>query len=55
MQGHHGDTSCMFVAGETSDQAKWLCDINKEALDEAIKECGPGVPVNIIGKVSFLI
>ena len=50
-QGYHGDTSRMFSAGKPSDRAQWLCDVNREALYEGIKQCGPGVPINAIGKV----
>ena len=41
----------MFFAGKPSDRARWLCDVNREALYEGIKQCGPGVPINAIGKV----
>ena len=40
----------MFFAGKPSDRAQWLCDVTKEALYEGIKQCGPGVPINAIGK-----
>lgn len=51
LQGYHGDTSAMFFAGQPTDRARWLCDINREAMHEGIKQCGPGVPVSAIGKV----
>lgn len=41
----------MFFAGKPSDRARWLCDVNREALYEGIKQCGPDVPINAIGKV----
>lgn len=41
----------MFFAGKPSDRARWLCEVNREALYEGIKQCGPGVPVNAIGRV----
>ena len=41
----------MFFAGEVSKRARWLCDMTKEAMYEGIKQCGPGVPVNAVGKV----
>ena len=50
-QGYHGDTSKMFMVGSVSEKAQELCRITKHALDEAIKICGPGVPVREVGKV----
>lgn len=36
-------------------EAQKLCDVTKEALDAAIKLCGPGVPYNVIGKAINVI
>lgn len=41
----------MFMVGNVSEKAQELCQITKHALDEAIKICGPGVPVREVGKV----
>ena len=41
----------MFMVGNVSEKALELCRITKHALDEAIKICGPGVPVREVGKV----
>ena len=41
----------MFMVGSVSDKARELCRVTKLALDEAIKICGPGVPIREVGKV----
>ena len=51
LEGYHGDTSKMFMVGNVSEKAQDLCRVTKHALDEAIKVCGPGVPIREIGKV----
>lgn len=51
MQGHHGDTSRMFYVGKVSERAQKLCEITQFAMETAISECGPGVPIRHIGKV----
>ena len=51
LQGYHGDTSKMFMVGSVSNKARELCRVTKLALDEAIKICGPGVPIREVGKV----
>jgi len=45
----------MFFAGEPTPRARWLSEITREAMLEGIKQCGPGVPINAIGKVSSLV
>ena len=52
LQGYHGDTSKMFMVGNVSEKAQDLCRVTKHCLDEAIKICGPGVPIREVGKVS---
>lgn len=54
VQGYHGDTSKMFMVGNVSDKAQELCRVTKHALDEAIKICGPGVPIREVGKVRLV-
>ena len=39
----------MFLCGDVSEEAKRLCAVTKQALDAAIKECGPGVRFSRIG------
>ena len=39
------------MVGNVSEKAEDLCRITKHSLDEAIKICGPGVPVREVGKV----
>ncbi|KAK9816808.1 hypothetical protein WJX72_005301 [[Myrmecia] bisecta] len=55
LSGYHGDTSRTFFCGEVSPEAKWLVEANKQALEAAIKECGPGVRFQRIGKVCSTI
>ena len=49
--GFHGDTSSIFLLPEVDDQGKELVNVTQEALMQAIKVCGPGVPLNEIGRV----
>lgn len=42
----------MFLVGNVSEKAQDLCRVTKHCLDEAIKICGPGVPIKEVGKVS---
>ncbi|KAG1680191.1 hypothetical protein FOA52_000304 [Chlamydomonas sp. UWO 241] len=49
LDGHHGDTSRMFHVGAVDEDAKKLCEVTREALNAAIKICGPGVPYKRIG------
>ncbi|GIL60935.1 hypothetical protein Vafri_15742 [Volvox africanus] len=50
LDGYHGDTSRMFFVGEVDAAARDLVEVTKQCLDAAIKNCGPGVPYNVIGK-----
>ena len=50
-QGYHGDTSRMFPVGQVSDKAQHLCNVTLEALEAAVSQCGPNVPVRRIGEV----
>lgn len=50
LNGYHGDTSTMFYVGTPSPAAKRLCEATWEALEAAIKICGPNVPVREIGE-----
>lgn len=50
MDGYHGDTSATYLVGNVDKPGKELVERTKEALDEAIAICGPGVPLNRIGK-----
>ncbi len=48
VQRYHGATSCIFPVGKVSDKAQHLCDVTLEALEAAIAQCGPDVPVRRI-------
>ncbi|KAG0290531.1 Methionine aminopeptidase 1D, chloroplastic/mitochondrial [Linnemannia gamsii] len=50
LDGFHGDTSATYLVGVVDKSGKELVDRTKEALDEAIAICRPGVPFNQIGK-----
>ena len=47
--GYHGDTSRMFYVGETSIQAKRLCDITYQAMWLGISKVKPGATLGDIG------
>ena len=50
MDGFHGDTSSTFLVGDVDQAGVALVERTKEALDQAIAICAPGVPLNNIGK-----
>ena len=41
--GYHGDTSAMFIVGETTPLRRQLCKIAQESLYAAIKQVRPGM------------
>jgi methionyl aminopeptidase len=47
--GFHGDTSRMFQVGETSIQARRLCDIGFEAMWRGIRTIRPGTRLGDLG------
>jgi methionyl aminopeptidase len=47
--GFHGDTSRMFLIGETSIQAKRLCDVGFEAMWRGIRTVAPGTRLGDLG------
>jgi methionyl aminopeptidase len=47
--GYHGDTSRMFHVGETSIQAKRLCDLTYKAMWLGIKQVKPNATLGDIG------
>ena len=49
--GYHGDTSRMFHVGETSIQAKRLCEVTFECLWLGITQVRPGAHLGDIGSV----
>lgn len=50
VDGHHGDTSSMFVAG-TTDESGWrLCKAAQEAMEMGVEVCGPGADFREVGK-----
>ncbi|PMJ94793.1 type I methionyl aminopeptidase [Vibrio sp. 10N.261.55.A7] len=48
-QGYHGDTSKMFLVGETSPADKRLCMVAQEALYIGMRKVKPGATVGDIG------
>ena len=50
-EGFHGDTSRMFLLGETSIQAKRLCKLTYEAMWLGIQKVKPGAKLGDIGFV----
>ncbi|KAF9980890.1 hypothetical protein BGZ75_007864 [Mortierella antarctica] len=50
LDGYHGDTSATFLVGNVDQAGRELVERTKESLDAAIAICGPGVPLNRIGK-----
>lgn len=54
LRGYHGDTCRTYIAGgpeSTNETGRELVATTKFALDEAIKICGPGVPIARIGQL----
>jgi methionyl aminopeptidase len=49
--GYHGDTSRMFHVGETSIQAKRLCEVTFECLWLGISQVRPGAHLGDIGSI----
>ncbi len=47
--GWHGDTSRMFMIGESSIAAKRLCSLTYDAMWHGIAKVAPGVPIIEIG------
>ncbi len=47
--GFHGDTSRMYLIGETSIQAKRLCDVSFEAMWRGIRTVAPGNRLGDLG------
>jgi len=47
--GYHGDTSRMFLVGESSIQARRLCDITYDCMWRGIAEVRPGTHLGDIG------
>lgn len=49
LNGFHGDTSCMFIAGEASSPALKVCKAARRAMMAGIQVCGPGVDFRAVG------
>ncbi|KAI9599182.1 peptidase M24, structural domain-containing protein [Syncephalis fuscata] len=49
-QGYHGDTSATFLVGQVDDLGQSLVNTTREAMEAAIQICGPGVPLQEIGR-----
>ncbi|KAI8597193.1 peptidase M24, structural domain-containing protein [Dissophora ornata] len=50
LNGYHGDTSATYIVGNVDQAGRELVERTQESLDAAIAVCGPGVPLNKIGK-----
>lgn len=50
LDGYHGDTSSMFIAGKPNVGALRLCEATHKAMSAGISVCGPGVDFRQIGK-----
>lgn len=51
LDGVHGDTCAMFVAGTTDDESLLLIERTEAAMMRGIKAVRPGRPFNVIGRV----
>ena len=49
--GYYGDTSKMFIIGETSLRNHKLCECAQKALYAALRAVRPGVPLSVVGDV----
>ena len=47
--GYHGDLSETYLVGRQAGDAALLVCVTEECRDAAIAECGPGVPLHVIG------
>ena len=47
--GYHGDTSRMYMVGDTSIQSKRLCEVTRQSMIEGIKVIKPGATTGDIG------
>lgn len=50
LDGYHGDTSSMFIAGNPRPSAVRLCEAAHKAMWAGISVCGPGVDFREVGK-----
>jgi len=51
VNGFHGDTSRTFRVGQVSEAAEKIIEASEDCLNKSIAACGPGVPLNTIGKI----
>nr|XP_054751662.1 methionine aminopeptidase 1D, mitochondrial-like [Lytechinus pictus]XP_054751663.1 methionine aminopeptidase 1D, mitochondrial-like [Lytechinus pictus] len=51
LNGFHADLSETYQVGNVDDAGKRLIKYAKKCRDEAIKECGPDVPISAIGNM----
>ncbi len=49
--GYYGDTSKMFIVGETSIRNKKLCECAQQSMYAALRAVKPGVPLSVVGDV----
>lgn len=51
IDGHHGDSSRMYLVGQVDSEGVRLAETTRQALQAGIGVCGPGVPISEIGRV----
>jgi len=49
VDGHHGDNCRTFYVGDVSEETRELVEVTREATNDAVALCGPGVPYNEVG------
>jgi len=49
LEGHHGDTSSMFVVGTPDESGMRLCKVAQQAMVAGIEVCGPGMDFRDVG------
>lgn len=52
-EGFHGDCAATFLVGDVYESGRDLVSATKKALNRAISQCGPGKPIDVIGRVEF--
>ncbi|GER24389.1 methionine aminopeptidase [Zafaria cholistanensis] len=50
LDGVHGDTNAMFLAGDVDEESRLLVERTEESLRRAIKAVMPGREINVIGR-----
>jgi methionyl aminopeptidase len=50
LNGKHGDCSKTYLVGNVDERGRYLVEVTKQSLDDAIKVCGPNQSLSLIGK-----